>query len=216
MSPLGSFIYVVHFNGGVIKVGFTARPARRIGQYRSSLSPFGITIADLWLSAPHKKAEDSEKLLLRFCRAQSGQDDRGEYFNGIDFAKVVAFAGTLAYGTRQVIPNDLAQPGPERQRRDPLQGRQGEGRPNPVKPKSERINEGPVTPYRQLADILKARIARGDWQPGRPIASETRLVQEYGIARTTVRRALDVLVDEQVVWKVQGRGTYVGQPPGEG
>jgi GntR family transcriptional regulator len=80
-------------------------------------------------------------------------------------------------------------------------------------PDAEIDHEGPVTPYRQLADILKARIARGDWQPGRPIASETRLVQEYGIARTTVRRALDVLVEEQVVWKVQGRGTYVGQPP---
>lgn len=85
-----------------------------------------------------------------------------------------------------------------------------------VDPDAEIDHEGPVTPYRQLAAILKARIARGDWADGRAIASETRLVQEYGIARTTVRRALDVLVDEQVVWKVQGRGTFVGQPPTEG
>ncbi|MYU24671.1 GntR family transcriptional regulator [Streptomyces sp. SID8352] len=76
-------------------------------------------------------------------------------------------------------------------------------------------HEGPVTPYRQLAEILKARIVRGDWAPGRPIPSETRLVQEYGIARSTVRRALDMLVEERVVWKVQGRGTYVGQPPAD-
>ncbi|MDH3037954.1 GntR family transcriptional regulator [Streptomyces sp. TRM75561] len=76
-------------------------------------------------------------------------------------------------------------------------------------------HDGPVTPYRQLAEILKARIARGDWAEGRPIASETRLVQEYGLARSTVRRALDVLVEEGVVWKVQGRGTYVGQPPAD-
>lgn len=73
-----------------------------------------------------------------------------------------------------------------------------------------------MTPYRQLADILKARIARGDWAEGRPIASETRLVQEYGIARTTVRRAIAVLVEEQAVWTVQARGTFVGQPPAEG
>src|ERR1043165_4491830 len=85
-----------------------------------------------------------------------------------------------------------------------------------VDPDAEIDHEGPVTPYRQLAEILKARIARGDWADGRPIASETRLVQEYEIARTTVRRALDVLVEERVVWKVQGRGTYVGQPPEEG
>lgn len=82
-------------------------------------------------------------------------------------------------------------------------------------PDAEIDHEGPVTPYRQLADILKARIARGDWADGRPIPSETRLTQEYELARSTVRRALDVLVEERVVWKVQGRGTYVGQPPEE-
>jgi DNA-binding GntR family transcriptional regulator len=213
MSPLGSFIYVVHFEGGVIKVGFTARPAQRIQRYRSSLSPFGITIADLWLSAPHKKAEDSEKLLLRFCRAQSGQGDRGEYFNGIDFAQVVAFAGTLAYGTRQAIPSALEQSGEERQQRDPLQRWQGEERLRPVRPQSDRIENGPVAPFRQLAEILKVRIARGDWAEGRSIASEMWLVHEYGIARSTVRRALEVLVEERLVWKVPGRGTYVGQPP---
>jgi len=80
-------------------------------------------------------------------------------------------------------------------------------------PDADIDHEGPVTPYRQLAAILKARIKRGDWTEGRPIASETRLVQEYGLARSTVRRAIAVLVDDGVVWTVQGRGTYVGQPP---
>ncbi|HEX5567976.1 MAG TPA: GntR family transcriptional regulator [Streptomyces sp.] len=82
-------------------------------------------------------------------------------------------------------------------------------------PDAEIDHEGPVTPYRQLAEILRARIARGDWAEGRPIPSENRLVQEYGLARSTVRRAIAVLVDEGVVWTVQGRGTYVGQPPGD-
>jgi DNA-binding GntR family transcriptional regulator len=82
-------------------------------------------------------------------------------------------------------------------------------------PDTEIDHEGPVSPSKQLVAILKARIARGDWAEGRPIPSETRLVQEYGLARSTVRRALDVLVEERVVWKVQGRGTYVGQPPTE-
>ncbi|MEV8033861.1 GntR family transcriptional regulator [Streptomyces sp. NPDC086182] len=83
-------------------------------------------------------------------------------------------------------------------------------------PDAQIDHEGPVTPYRQLAEILKARIARGDWVAGRPIASETRLVQEYGLARSTVRRAIAALAEEQAVWTVQGRGTYVGQPPAEG
>lgn len=69
--------------------------------------------------------------------------------------------------------------------------------------------DGPVTPYRQLAGILKARVERGDWQPNRPILSEARLVQEYGLARTTVRRAIALLVEEGVLFVVPQRGTFV-------
>jgi GntR family transcriptional regulator len=195
-SPLGSYIYVVHFNVGVIKVGFTRKPTDRIGRYRSNLSPFGIAIVDMWLSEPHGQAEDNERLLLDFCRARAEDVSRGEYFTGIGFREVVTFASTLPYVPLQAGPVVSAPA-------------------SPPQPQGEQIDEGPVTPYRQLADILKARIARGDWAEGRPIASETRLVQEYGLARSTVRRALDLLVEEQVVWKVQGRGTYVGQPPAE-
>lgn len=73
-------------------------------------------------------------------------------------------------------------------------------------------HEGPVTPYRQLAEILRARIARGDWAPGRRIASETDLVQQYGLARTTVRRAIAVLSDEGAVVVVPQRGTFLPEP----
>jgi GntR family transcriptional regulator len=84
-----------------------------------------------------------------------------------------------------------------------------------VNPDAEIDHEGPVTPYRQLAAILRARIARGDWAEGRPIASENGLVQQYGLARSTVRRAIAVLVEDGDVWTVPGRGTFVGQPPEE-
>jgi GntR family transcriptional regulator len=79
-------------------------------------------------------------------------------------------------------------------------------------PDVEIDHEGPVTPYRQLAGILRARIERGDWQPNRAIASETQLVQQYGLARTTVRRAIAVLVEEGLVFTVPQRGTYVAEP----
>lgn len=72
-------------------------------------------------------------------------------------------------------------------------------------------HDGPVTPYRQLAAILTARIERGDWSPGRRIASEYELMSEYGLARTTVRRAIQVLVDDDVVFTVPQRGTYVSE-----
>ncbi|MFE9866988.1 GntR family transcriptional regulator [Streptomyces sp. NPDC005506] len=67
----------------------------------------------------------------------------------------------------------------------------------------------PLTPYRQLAEILRARIARGDWAVGRAIASESGLVQEYGLARSTVRRALILLAEEGVLFAVPQRGWFV-------
>ncbi|MDT0528625.1 GntR family transcriptional regulator [Micromonospora sp. DSM 115977] len=73
-----------------------------------------------------------------------------------------------------------------------------------------RIDHGaPLPPYRQLAGILAARIERGDWQPNRAIPSESQLVQEYGLARATVRRAIAVLVDQGVLFVVPQRGTFV-------
>lgn len=70
-------------------------------------------------------------------------------------------------------------------------------------------HDAPEPPYRQLAGIIAARIDRGDWEPNRAIPSEVRLVQEYGLARSTVRRAIKVLVEEGRVFVVPQRGTYV-------
>jgi GntR family transcriptional regulator len=70
-------------------------------------------------------------------------------------------------------------------------------------------HDGPVPVYRQLADILREAIARGDYPPGRPIPSENRLAQEHDLARVTVRKAIRLLMDEGLVQGVQGRGVYV-------
>jgi DNA-binding GntR family transcriptional regulator len=79
-------------------------------------------------------------------------------------------------------------------------------------PDDEIVPDAPQSPYRQLAGILRARIARGDWKANRPIASEARLVAEFGLSRPTVRRAIAVLVDEGVLFVVPQRGTYVAAP----
>lgn len=63
--------------------------------------------------------------------------------------------------------------------------------------------------WRQLTDILRAQIQSGALPPGRIIPSETTLMQEHGLARGTVRKAIDVLVDEGLVNRVQGRGSFV-------
>ncbi|MGI9009460.1 MAG: GntR family transcriptional regulator [Streptosporangiaceae bacterium] len=70
-------------------------------------------------------------------------------------------------------------------------------------------HEGPRPVYLQVADLLRASIERGDIAADRAIPSESRLMQEHGIARETARKAVRVLADEGLVYAVQGRGVYV-------
>jgi GntR family transcriptional regulator len=63
--------------------------------------------------------------------------------------------------------------------------------------------------WQQLARILRAQIQSGELPPGRIMPSEATLMQEHGLARGTVRKAVDALVQEGLVNRVQGRGTFV-------
>lgn len=69
-------------------------------------------------------------------------------------------------------------------------------------------------PYRQVAAILRERITSGELAPGAAVPSVRTLQQEYGIAQTTARKALKVLVDEGLARIVPGWGTFV-VPPAE-
>jgi GntR family transcriptional regulator len=66
----------------------------------------------------------------------------------------------------------------------------------------------PEPAYQQLADVLRARIAKGEWRSG-PLPSVKQLQQEYGVGRDTVLRAVEILRTEGVVFTVPRRGTYV-------
>ena len=59
--------------------------------------------------------------------------------------------------------------------------------------------------------ILRDEIGRGVYPPGRAIASETALVQRFGVARLTARNAVRVLSDEGLVEVVPGRGVCVSE-----
>jgi GntR family transcriptional regulator len=51
-----------------------------------------------------------------------------------------------------------------------------------------------------------------DELPGAPAPSERELVTRFGVARMTVRQALDALVTEGLLERVPGRGTFVARP----
>lgn len=77
------------------------------------------------------------------------------------------------------------------------------------------IDHESATPvYRQVAAILRERIEAGTYQPGKRLPSVRDLVQEFGIAQLTARKALKVLVDDGTAEMSPGMGTYVRQQPG--
>jgi len=63
--------------------------------------------------------------------------------------------------------------------------------------------------YLQLANILRRQISEGAFRPGDLLPSEAQLVRRYGISPMTVRRSINLLLDEGVVNTEQGRGTFV-------
>ncbi len=67
----------------------------------------------------------------------------------------------------------------------------------------------PIPLYRQLAGIITARIRSGVYGPGQKIPSENRLASIYDIGRPTVRQAIDLLVQKQLLERKRGSGTYV-------
>lgn len=62
--------------------------------------------------------------------------------------------------------------------------------------------------YAQLRDILRS-FAEQECVPGASIPSERELSEHFGLARMTVRQAIDALVNEQVLERVVGLGTFV-------
>ena len=75
------------------------------------------------------------------------------------------------------------------------------------------FSDNPLPRYAQLADLLRQRIARGVWTLGQRLPTLDAMVEEYGVARVTVRQAVDLLTREGLVSPQQGRGTFVTARP---
>ena len=72
---------------------------------------------------------------------------------------------------------------------------------------------GPEPLYQQIAKIMRQRIADGTYEPNRRIPSENEISQIFNVSRPTARAALKLLIDEQLVTPVRGKGTFVKPPP---
>ena len=72
-------------------------------------------------------------------------------------------------------------------------------------------DQGDPRIYLRIAGELRRRIESGEFASDGKIPSVRTLMQEYGVARETARKAVRVLVAEGLVYVVQGRGAYVAE-----
>lgn len=63
--------------------------------------------------------------------------------------------------------------------------------------------------YYQLKQIIKEEISRGKYLPGEQLPPEATLCETYGVSRITARRAISDLVEEGILTRQQGKGTFV-------
>ena len=66
--------------------------------------------------------------------------------------------------------------------------------------------------YQQLYDILRGELMRGQWKPGDMLPAESELMQRFEVSRITVRQVLDMLVRDGLIYRQQGRGSFVAHP----
>jgi len=66
--------------------------------------------------------------------------------------------------------------------------------------------------YYQLKEELKKRILKGEFKEGDLIPSEREFSEQYNISSTTIRRALNDLVHENLLDRKAGKGTFVRSP----
>ncbi|MGL5380176.1 GntR family transcriptional regulator [Clostridium sp.] len=67
----------------------------------------------------------------------------------------------------------------------------------------------PIPVYYQLKNDLTKKIAEGVWGQGECIASERELCEIYEVSRMTIRQAIGELVQEGILLRVKGKGTFV-------
>jgi GntR family glv operon transcriptional regulator len=65
--------------------------------------------------------------------------------------------------------------------------------------------------YKSIADRLRLRLNSSDYNVGSPLPGEKALAQEFGVARMTIRKAIDLLVGWGLVVRRHGSGTFVAR-----
>jgi GntR family transcriptional regulator len=72
------------------------------------------------------------------------------------------------------------------------------------------VPDGRALKHVQVREYVRSLVSGS--APGSPAPSERELVHRFGVARMTVRQAMDALVVEGLLERIPGRGTFVARP----
>lgn len=75
------------------------------------------------------------------------------------------------------------------------------------------LSRSAVSRYIQLATLFRRRIEQGAWKTGEQIPTVDELATEFGVARATIRQALDQLEAEGLIERFRAKGTFVRNAP---
>ncbi|WP_376095543.1 GntR family transcriptional regulator [Roseomonas sp. CCTCC AB2023176] len=78
------------------------------------------------------------------------------------------------------------------------------------------LSRSAVSRYIQLGTLFRGRIASGAWAVGARIPTVDELAEECGVARATIRQALDGLEAEGLIERFRAKGTFVRATPSDG
>ena len=70
----------------------------------------------------------------------------------------------------------------------------------------------PIPYHYQLRELLRDEVASGRWEVGERLPSERELCETFNLSRTTIREAIDALVNEGLLRREKGRGTFIAEP----
>ncbi|WKA46006.1 GntR family transcriptional regulator [Geobacillus zalihae] len=63
----------------------------------------------------------------------------------------------------------------------------------------------------QIRQYIMDNIQQKKWKPNDKIPSENELAEQFKVSRITVKKALDSLVEEGIIYRIQGRGSFVAK-----
>jgi hypothetical protein len=99
IAPEGhGHLYAIRFSTGVVKVGQTNHPSRRMAEHRRDAWAYGVVITNMWISRAHATYLPNEVRLIAFA-AHKAERSRREYFHGVDWDEVITFGDELTEGS---------------------------------------------------------------------------------------------------------------------